>query len=157
VGTLLIDDPAPTDDLLSFDRVSSGWATGAAWDQAWATNPATMMVHSAQQAATGANATGDLPIQGLMRIADAAPPMLSPDQAEEQFGIPGQLTFKSGDYARGVRPAEAKLLHGWKQDEIRRADILARSTSGFLPGAARFSACPSWARPGSRPWRARSG
>jgi hypothetical protein len=140
MGTLLIDDPAPTDDMLSFERISSGWATGTAWDQAWATNPATALVHSGELATAGANArVPDDPTLGLERIANNQPqPLLTPDQAEEQYGISGQLTFKNGDYAGGVRPKVAQLLNGWKQEEIRRADILSRATPGFLPAAARF-------------------
>jgi hypothetical protein len=139
VGTLLIDDPVQTDDLLSFDRISSGWGSGAAWDQAWATNPTTAMSHMAQEAGTGANATGDLPIQGMMRITGDAVPMMTPDQAEERYGIPGQLSFKGPEFSQGVREAQAKLLKTWKQDEIRRSDILARSTPGFAPATARFA------------------
>jgi hypothetical protein len=147
MGTLLIDDPAPTDDLLPFEAISSGWSTGAAWDQAWATNPATMMYHSAQQAETGANALTPEQVDpgyqmgALERIANnQPPPLLTPEQADEKYGIKGQLTFTNGDYKHGVREAEAKLLKGWKQDEIRRADILARATPGFVPGVARFGA-----------------
>jgi hypothetical protein len=139
MGTLLINDPAPTDDLLSFERVSSGWATGTAWDQAWATNPAMALVHQAETAAAGGNISAEVPIQGLERIANnQPPPRLTPEQADEQFGIPGQLSFK--DYANGITPEHAKLLHGWKQDEIRRADILSRSTPGVLSSVARFGA-----------------
>src|SRR4051812_41429427 len=99
MGTLLIDDPAPTDDLLSFERVSSGWATGAAWDQAWATNPATAMLHQGELAVAGANAKAPTDqLSGLERIANnQAPSVLTPDQADEQYGIPGLLTFKNGD------------------------------------------------------------
>jgi hypothetical protein len=142
MGTLLIDDPVQTDDLLSFDRISSGWATGTAWDESLTFSPTTSLYRSAQQAATGANATvPDDPVLGLERIANnQPPPLLTPEQADEQYGIEGELTFSSGDYAKGVREEEAKLLRKWKEEEIARRDILARATPGFVPGAARFAA-----------------
>ena len=140
MGTLLIDDPVQTDDLLSFERISSGWATGTAWDQAWATNPVTGIYRQAELAQTGINATTNLPIQTIERIGqNQAHPNLTPDEADARYGIEGELSFS--DYAEnGIPEAAAKSLHDWKQQEIQRRDILSRATPGFLPGAGRLGA-----------------
>lgn len=140
MGTLLIDDPVKTDDLLSFERVSAGWATGTAWDETWAHNPITSVTRGLAMA--DAQEGPVIPAAGRSGVRPQsyrqAPetPLLSSDQAEEQYGIPGQLTFK--DYGDGIHEPAAKLLNQWKQEEIQRSDILARATPGFVPGAARL-------------------
>lgn len=142
MGTLLIDDPAPTDDLLSFERISSGWATGTAFDQAWATNPVTSLYRSAEQTEAALGPINTAPGNRSGRLIRDTPttPLLDNDEAEAQYGIPGQLSFAKDKYPNGVREGEANLLNQWKREEIQRNDILARATPGFVPATARFGA-----------------
>lgn len=133
--TLITADPTlgPADSPADYDKLSSGWSLGTEVDDAWHSSPVSSLLRGADQmdARYGPSTRAGT----RMFRPDQAPAMLSPDQANEQYGVKGELSWD-----KPVRESEAKLLNGWKRDELQRQDVLNRATPGAIPATARFLA-----------------
>lgn len=79
----------------------------------------------------GQDKTFASPAEIQQRQADT----LTPEEANRQYGIEGELTF-SGPTLKGV----AQNLYDAKLDELRRRSIAERAPPGFFNGLARFGA-----------------
>lgn len=129
----------PANSFADYEGLTSGWALGTAWDSGRWSDPLNWLERSADQTVAGQGIRRPdwrswTPSKGpLMVEPDTA--LLDPKDANERYGITGALSWD-----KPVREGEAKLLRQWKIEEIRQADILARSTPGALPATARFFA-----------------
>ncbi len=95
---------------------TTGEVLGATWDDAWARNP-------------GASAARWLGRE----LTIPTERYLTKDQANERFGIEGQLTFD------GPTPVHvARDLHDLKRAELERRSILQRAEGGIGEGAAQI-------------------
>lgn len=133
---LLTDDPTTgAADATDYQSLSSGWALGPSLERGWEMGGFASIQRGVEQAEQRVGPVD--PNQGVgrgppRRLAPETP-MLAPDAANEQYGIPGALTFD-----QPTREGEAKLLNQWKHEDIQRDDILDRSTPGAVPSVARF-------------------
>ncbi len=97
---------------------TTGEAVGAAWEDAWATNPTMLLARWAGR-----------------QVRDYQDPILSAEQAQQQFGIDGHLTFD-----QPIAQRHARELQELKQAELLRQDIQRRAQGGVLEGAATLGA-----------------
>jgi hypothetical protein len=143
MGGIYVNDPAPRNaalELTGQPSLGSGLALGATAEESWIRSPFSPLRRQEQmEAAAGTEMpdTGpvDQPIPLLFGDQPTTPRanMLTPKEANERFGIEGELSFDGP-----TRAAEAQLLNRWKRDELKRQNVLSRATPGILPGAARF-------------------
>jgi hypothetical protein len=143
MGGIYVNDPAPRNaalELTGQPSLGSGLALGATAEESWIRSPFSPLRRQEQmEAAAGTEMpdTGpvDQPIPLLFGDQPTTPRanMLTPKEANERFGIEGELSFDGP-----TRAAEAQLLNRWKRDELKRQNILSRATPGILPGAARL-------------------
>jgi hypothetical protein len=143
MGGIYVNDPAPRNQALELTgqpSLGSGLGLGATAEESWIRSPFSPLRRQEQmEAAAGTEMpdTGpvDQPIPLLFGDQPTTPRanMLTPKEANERFGIEGELSFDGP-----TRAAEAQLLNRWKRDELKRQNILSRATPGILPGAARL-------------------
>ncbi|GAB2178710.1 hypothetical protein [Dongia sp. agr-C8] len=130
----------PADSWRDYEALTSGWALGTAFQNQRDFGPlgSTFRSLDQQQAAGGTPIFGFsyfMPIPGERRSVGPESALLDPADANKRYGISGALSWSVP-----VREEEAKLLNAWKQEELRQADILARSSPGAVPATARFLA-----------------
>lgn len=136
MGTLLRDDPAPVNPVFQatgFDTLSTGYALDTTAADAWTTAPIsealrTADIQASQQGPIIAGGRG-----GVLRGPPQSP-LLTPEQANDQFGIDGELKWD-----KPVRAATATLQNQFTMDRLKTADQLNRAETGFIPGAARLA------------------
>jgi hypothetical protein len=124
----------PADSPADYEQLSTGWALGAAFGSLTAPGGNPSSINGILQGLAGEGEIIRGPHGEAHRNPDVTP-LLAPDDANSQYGIPGQLTF-----SKPVREGEAKLLSQWKHEELQRSDALARSEPGIVPATARFLA-----------------
>lgn len=122
------------------EEYSSGLGIGAALEEAWVGNPLIGAIYSAQRDVAERGAP--IPQLDLVGPPGAQQPREAPDseimsaqEANHWFGIPGELTFDSDTPARA-----AQLRYDWKRDELRRRDILDRASQTTGAALARMGA-----------------
>lgn len=133
MGKLLTtEDPAPVNETFQgtgYPSMSEGLGLGAAAEDAWYNNPVASMTRGA-----------DLSIQErgtqISRWGGFRPPttpLLEPKDANDRFGIEGQLSFKEP-----VREGAAKLQREWALERMEIADKLQRADQGIGAKSARL-------------------
>lgn len=143
MGNIYVPDPAPRNralELTGNPSLGSGLGLGATAEETWIRNPFQPLRHQQQFEAAGGTEVPDTgptdtaipPLFGAEPITPRAN-LMTPEEANQRFGIAGELTFD-----HPVRAGEAALLNKWKRDELKRQNILMRATPGVLPGAARL-------------------
>src|SRR5262245_19885254 len=110
---------------------------GAAFTQDLITNPTTAAVRDAMLDAPGVYDPTD-PNYGLFRTARervrATGGMLTKDEANARYGIPGQLTFTTPEI-----PADtARILSDWKHEQIKREYVIARGRQSAALSLGKF-------------------
>jgi hypothetical protein len=143
MGGIHVNDPAPRNralELTGQPSLGSGYALGAVAEESWLRSPfAPLRQQEMMEATAGTEMpeTGpvDQPIPPLFQDQPITPRanLLTPQEANDRFGIPGELSFD-----QPVRAGQAQVLNRWKREELKRQNILSRSTPGVLPGAARL-------------------
>lgn len=133
MGALTTDAPQPADAfyLGGFDSLPSGSGISASFANSWYYNPLQELQRGSDQTIAGEGA----PINRFGGRAEPDSPLLSPEDANKQYGIQGTLSFD-----KPTRQREAELLNQWAQLRRQREDQLRRATPGFFPAAARFGA-----------------
>lgn len=136
MGALTTDAPQPANDFYAggFDLLPSGSGIDASFANSWYYNPLQELSRGMQQTDATLGAPVDTPSRYGVRAAPTSP-LLSPEEANKQYGIQGTLTFD-----KPTRQREAELLNQWAQLRRQREDQLRRATPGFFPAAARFGA-----------------
>jgi hypothetical protein len=123
----------PADSPADHDQLSSGWSLGTAFSDAWQQSGMSSLLRGSDQYE---QRFGQSTRAGTYMFRPGTEtPVLDPEEANRDYGIPGELTWD-----KPIHEGEAKLLNQWKREEIRRRDTLARSTAGILPATARFLA-----------------
>jgi predicted nucleic acid-binding Zn-ribbon protein len=138
---VLPGNPAPVDPQARvglYDRLGSGSAGGTAFVES-ALQPGGMLgsMRSAEldTEQSGAYATAmEGGRSGRVRVSPITP-LLTADEANEQYGIKGALKFDTP-----TREGAAKLLNGWTTERLKREDILRRADQSLSSGATRLGA-----------------
>lgn len=111
---------------------STGDVLAATAEEAWIGNPLLSIVREGERQGQMAIARGELHANRLGPEITRSP-LLTADQANERYGIAGQLSFSDDTPA-----AVAAELNGLKRDEIARQDVFRRAQGGFFETAARL-------------------
>lgn len=134
MGTLISEDPAPintAERVAGYSNLSTGVGAEAASRQAWYNNPMSAGIRATNL--RDAEKGQQISRWGGFREPNSA--LLEPDDANERYGIPGEITFKTP-----VRENAAKLTREWAIERKQYEDSLSRARSGFLPATGRFAA-----------------
>lgn len=132
-------DPLRAVEAMGTDRfaASTGEVLAATWDETWARNPTPSLYRAARRELLDVTdslgrAFGDVGAR-LPGAAYRGPvvDMLSPEDANREYGIAGHLTFDAE-----VTETDAAELRDLKRAELRRADTIRRARGGVLEGAA---------------------
>jgi hypothetical protein len=137
MGVTLFGDQSPANPVsqaTGYPYLSSGVAAGTAADEALADSPTAEALRTAdlQSSALGPIIAGG---RGGVLRGPSESPLLQPDEANQQYGIKGTLSWD-----KPVRAATAKLQNQFATERLQRADVLSRATSGVLPTTARLAA-----------------
>lgn len=125
---------------------STSEVLGATWDETRAGNPTELIDRWINRNLEASPTMGYRTVIGEdgQPRTEAVPnplyresPMLSPEEANAKYGIK-RGTKSELSWSEPVRESEAKELHGLKQDELRRNDIINRGAGGLWQGAARL-------------------
>lgn len=143
MGGIYVKDPAPRNaalELTGNPSLGSGLGLGAVAEESWLRSPfSPLRTQELMESTAGTEMpeTGpvDQPIPPLFTPEPVTPRanLLTPQEANDRFGIPGELSWD-----QPVRAAQAQLQARWKREELQRQNILSRATPGILPGAARL-------------------
>lgn len=118
----------------TLEEYPSGLGLGAAFAEGWRRNPAMSLADStALDIAERGAPTYGFRAPGPRQEPDSA--LLSAAEANQWFGIPGELTFDHAIPARAAR-----LRYEWKRDELRRRSALARASQSTGAALARMGA-----------------
>lgn len=120
---------------------STGDALAATWERTLRFNPTASLGRWLGRQRLGRQDT-EGPDAGFVDVEGgtfAAPqpqpvPRLSAQEANERYGLDGQLKFEDG-----VPQPVAEELNALKREELRQADILRRSPGGFVQGAGELA------------------
>lgn len=119
---------------------TTGEVLGATAEQTFTENPVTYLYRQMQLEPEAVydpnNVNYNMRSQSMVRDRlRAEGQMLSRDDANKEFGIPGQLTFDTPEIPR----MNAQLLNIWKREELRRDEVLRRAQGGVTETVGKYA------------------
>jgi hypothetical protein len=114
------------------DSLSSGSGIDAAGEESAISNPIASILRYGEQREAR---RGEIVFGKKTYRKEPDSPLIEPGEANEKFGIKGQLGFD-----KPIREKEARLLNEWATERLERENILRRSDKTLVAGAGRLGA-----------------